>query len=176
VKRGKTYSQLFNSYYEALVLYGNRFTNNTAASSDIVHDVFVELIEKNRLPEIKNIRSYLFQSVKNRSINHLKSEKKQIVEPSDFNLSIYSSFEDPIEASEFEAHIFRLIEEMPPATKRIFRLSRFDNLKNDEIAIKLNISKRTVELQISNALKFLRKKLMQQGDPRFRKYFLLLFY
>jgi RNA polymerase sigma-70 factor (ECF subfamily) len=159
-----------------MILYANRFTKNTEVSSNIVQDVFVEILEKDKLTEISNIRSYLFQSVKNRSLNFLKKESIMAVEPNDYNLSIYSRFNDPIEASEFEAHIFKLIESMSPATKNIFTLSRFENLKNDEIAKKLNISKRTVELQISNALKFLREKLKQQGDTRYRKYYFLLLY
>ena len=151
-------ARIYEKYKDALLKIASGLLNQNNAAEDIVHDVFVELIEKGRLPEIKNIRSYLFQSVKNRSINYLKSQKKQFTDPCDFNLSIYSNFEDPMEASEFEAHIFKLIGEMPPATKRIFMLSRFDGLKNNEIAAKLNISKRTVELQISNALRFKLKK------------------
>ena len=61
--------------------------------------------------------------------------------------------------SELETLISESMEKLPPRCREIFVLSRFNGLKNQEIAEKLNISKRTVELQISNALKLLRSDL-----------------
>ena len=68
-------------------------------------------------------------------------------------------FSDPLEASEFEALLFQIIKSLPPSCQQVFKLSRFEGKKNQEIADQLQISKRTVETQISKALKILRQKI-----------------
>ena len=64
-----------------------------------------------------------------------------------------------IEKGELEARIFQIISDLPPRCQDIFRKSRVNGMKNNEIAKHLDISIRTVETQISNALKVLREKL-----------------
>jgi RNA polymerase sigma-70 factor (ECF subfamily) len=61
--------------------------------------------------------------------------------------------------SELQARIKSAFEKLPPRANEVFTLSRFKGFSNDEIANQLNISKRTVETQISNALKILREEL-----------------
>ena len=61
--------------------------------------------------------------------------------------------------SELQAVVDKSLEKLPPRCREIFELSRFEGLKNQEIAEKLGLSKRTVELQVSNALKQLRTDL-----------------
>ena len=64
-----------------------------------------------------------------------------------------------IEKGELEARIFQIISDLPPRCQDIFKKSRVNGMKNSEIAKHLDISIRTVETQISNALKILREKL-----------------
>jgi len=64
-----------------------------------------------------------------------------------------------IEKSELEARIFQIVSELPPRCQEVFKKSRVNGMKNIEIAELLDISIRTVETQISNALKVLREKL-----------------
>ena len=61
--------------------------------------------------------------------------------------------------SELQAVVDKSLEKLPPRCREIFEFSRFQGLKNQEIAEKLGLSKRTVELQVSNALKQLRTDL-----------------
>jgi RNA polymerase sigma-70 factor (ECF subfamily) len=68
----------------------------------------------------------------------------------------YSDCETYIEQTEEEYKLHQLIEKLPPQCKRIFKLSRFEYIKNDKIAEELNLSIRTVETQISKAIKFLK--------------------
>jgi RNA polymerase sigma-70 factor (ECF subfamily) len=63
--------------------------------------------------------------------------------------------------AELNLAIQRSITKLPPRCRQIFQMSRMDNYSNAEIAEKLGISKRTVEIQISNALKILRQELSE---------------
>ena len=67
-----------------------------------------------------------------------------------------------MEETEFEDKIYGIINSLPKQCQKIFEMSRFDGKSNADIAEELNISKRTVETQISNALKKLRSKLSNQ--------------
>jgi RNA polymerase sigma-70 factor (ECF subfamily) len=71
--------------------------------------------------------------------------------------------------SELQQQIAKAMEKLPTRTREIFMMSRFKNISNDEIATQLELSKRTVETQISNALKILRNELKEY------KFLLLLF-
>lgn len=151
--------QIFNQHYAALVLYANRFVSDQQQAEDVVQSVFVTLLEKGKKLHIQNEKAYLFRSVKHACLAHLKQQ--QLAPPTAEVEPLY--FEDPIEAAEFEAYVYTLIQNLPPATQRIFKMNRFDGMNNQQIADTLNISKRTVELQISNALKALRQGLQQSN-------------
>ena len=69
------------------------------------------------------------------------------------------NLENEINSVELQYKIHEVIEELPSKCRRIFKMNRLEGLKNDEIARQLNLSKRTVETQISKALKILRTKL-----------------
>ena len=154
---------VFHYYYSGLCAYAERFTNDENTAEDIVQDLFVKLWLKSGSIQITtSLKNYLFTAVKNRSLDHLKKEKTKekgmqyisyTTEPS-MNHSIYWFAE-----SELKELIDKCLESLPPRCREIIIMSRFDGLKNQEIADKLGLSKRTVELQISNALKQLREDL-----------------
>ncbi|TKG95596.1 RNA polymerase sigma-70 factor [Puteibacter caeruleilacunae] len=156
-------SSAFKNHYPSLILYAVKWVKDEDLAKDLVQAVFVKLLEKSERIMIIDYRPYLYKSVRNQCIEHLrKNSPKDNIEDIDHSTIAY--FSDPIEQSEFEAYVFGLIDKLPPATKRIFKLNRFDGLSNQEIADHLQISKRTVELQISNALKLLRKELFKSSD------------
>lgn len=164
---------IFQYYYSGLCAYAEKITKNSKVSEDIVQDLFVNLwLKHNQLKINTSLKNYLFTAVKNRSLDFLKREKnkfkriqhiQETIEPTE-NLFIYWMAE-----SELEELVGSCIEKLPPRCCEIFKLSRFEGFKNQEIADKLGISKRTVELQISNALRSLRLHL----KPHFPIYLLL---
>jgi len=156
-------SNAFKDHYPALLLYAVKWVKEENLAKDLVQAVFVNLLEKSEKTKILNYQSYLFKSVRNECIQHLrKNNSPSSIE--EINLNKFGYFNDPIEQAEFEAYVFSLIEKLPPATKKVFKLNRFEGLSNQEIADQLEISKRTVELQISNALKLLRLELFKSTD------------
>ncbi|VAW17976.1 RNA polymerase ECF-type sigma factor [hydrothermal vent metagenome] len=154
---------VFHYYYSGLCAYAEKIVGDANASEDIVQDLFFTLwIKHNQIDITSSLKNYLFTSVKNRSLDYLKKEKKKTqhsnstnhLQNHSENLSTFWFAE-----SELETLIDESLNKLPPRCREIFKLSRFEGLKNQEIAEKLGISKRTVELQISNALKRLREDL-----------------
>ena len=157
----RAYRQLFDLYFEPLTYFAYKYLEDLDASQDLVQEVFSSLYEKREnLSITQSLKSYLYRSVQNHSINvinHNKMKKRHhdvIKERSDV-----SATDSSIELQELELKILRSIDALPEQCARIFKMSRFEQLSNQEIADALGISKRTVETQISNALKELRKTL-----------------
>ncbi len=161
--RESTYKQLFQDYYRPLTVYALKYVSDLESAKEIVQDLFVHLYENRRTITITtSLQSYLYQSVRNRCLNQIKkqlSQKKHLDQFQDEQQS-FEDMEAEINKNELEHRIFQIISSLPSQCRNIFTLSRVKGLKNDEIAIQLDISKRTVETQISNALKALRSKLL----------------
>jgi RNA polymerase sigma-70 factor (ECF subfamily) len=157
------YEMLFKEYYQVLVIFANRYLYDIEASKELVQDLFVHIYEKReKLLINSSLKSYLFRSVHNRSLNQLNSQKiknKYIEHVERTNAIAENSIENEMNKTELEHAIYKAIGELPPKCRDIFKLNRFEGLSNSEIADKLKLSKRTVETQISKALKILRLKL-----------------
>jgi RNA polymerase sigma-70 factor (ECF subfamily) len=160
--RDKTvFDFVFGYYYSGLCAYARRWVNDPNVAEDLVQDFFVRLWSNSTQLEINSsLKSYFFTSVKNRAINHLKHIERrekygdQVAHrPADEYMNW--EFTEP----ELTELIEKSIQKLPPRCREIFILSRFEGKDNGKIADMLGISKRTVELQISNALKILRTEL-----------------
>jgi len=159
----KELEKLFELYFTALCYFSKKITSDIDASKDIVHDVFINLwTKRDEIDLKKSVKSYLFTSVYNKSLNYLRDNKKfsKNVELSDLNIaSDNTKYDELIDNSLLNNKINNAINKLPKKCRRVFYLSRFDNLKYNEIANKLNISVKTVEAQISKALKILKFEL-----------------
>jgi RNA polymerase sigma-70 factor (ECF subfamily) len=158
----KAFEILFHKYYGILCLFATKIIKDDVAAEEIVQDLFVKLWEKKEQLFIEtSLKNYLFRSVKNLCLNTIQHNKTKIryaqmvLSEVESNISEDSSFQ--------EVDLFVKIEEsinsLPEKRQEIFRLSRNDGLKYHEIAQKLNISIKTVETQMSLAIKTLRDKL-----------------
>ncbi|MBN1416530.1 MAG: RNA polymerase sigma-70 factor [Bacteroidales bacterium] len=155
------YELLFREYYKPLVVFALKYVKDLDTAREIVQEFFVRLYEKRGSLVIDtSLKSYLYRSVYNSCINHIsyiemrKRHLKNIASQSDHEYTDHQ-----IAMIELHNRIHTCIEKMPDRCRRIFRMNRFEGLKNEQIAEKLKISKRTVETQISKALKILRTKL-----------------
>jgi len=156
------FKQLFQDYYRPLTVFALKYLADLESAKEIVQDLFVHLYENRRTLAITiSLESYLYQSVRNRCLNHIKKQQGHQKHLKHFHNEqpSHEDMEAEINKNELEHRIFRIISDLPPQCRNIFTLSRVRGLKNNEIAEQLGISKRTVETQISNALKALRSKL-----------------
>jgi len=152
---------VFNFYYSGLVVFAERIIKNTAVSEDIVQSVFLKLWETRETIEIRSLRSYFVQCVKNKCIDHIRNQQvKNRFDAHYAETEVVLAEEDLWTKNEISHLLDIAIADLPPRCREVFWMSRYENLKIAEIADKLNISKRTVETQISNALKILRVKLV----------------
>ncbi len=141
-------------------------------SRDLVQDIFFTIWEKANVLEIEvSPKAYLYQAVKNSCLNYkrhlnIKSsvEKELGKAINELEKQVYQNSESPyfsLLELEMDEKINDLIENMPEKCRRVFILSRFEHLKNREIATKLGISVKMVEKHISKALLILRRDLAE---------------
>ena len=155
----RAFTLLFDYYYTGLVVFADRYMHDLELSEDIVQSVFVRLWENRQSIQSSSIRYYLSSAVKNNCIDLIRkkeTQEKYVRRQLSGNVDSGADF---WAESELEQMIEKSIANLPPRCAEIFRMSRFDGLKTHEIAEKLQLSNRTVETQISNALKVLRKDL-----------------
>lgn len=159
------FDYLFNYYYSSLCAFSMQYLNDRSASEDLVQDFFVSLwMGAPKLRIRSSLKSYLFGGVKNRCLDYQKHHK--VVEK--FREYIFFSAETDdntteqyFAESELRLAIQKCLDILSPRCREIFELSRLNGLSNQEISEQLGISKRTVELQISNSLKILKKELIE---------------
>ena len=156
---------LFHFYYPGLVMYSKQFTTDRMEAEEIVQEFFFRFwLKHQQIIPSDSLKNYLFSSIKNGSLNYLKHKRieekyiRQMTELSDNHL-VYDP--DLYIASELQEKIKNSVELLPEKCREIFILSRIGGKKNEEIALEMNISKRTVETQISKALKILRVELKE---------------
>lgn len=157
----KALEALYRRYFKKLCDFAHKYVRNQITSEEVVSDVFLYIwLKREQIKITSSLRSYLYTSIKNRSFNYLRNnnkyfedidfvEKQQVlsVDPAD-RVIFYEELEDEIE---------KIISQLPPKRQTIFRMSRIDGLKYQEIADILSLSKRTVQNHMVEAVRFLAK-------------------
>jgi RNA polymerase sigma-70 factor (ECF subfamily) len=167
--RGKgsveNFDTIFREYFIPLTWYARKYTGDVDSAKEIVHSVFVNTWEKREMLSFDStIKSYLYTAVYNRSLNFLRDRAKFAkgdIEDLEYLANLPSDDHLGVESAETESIIYNEIEKLPDKCREIFKLNRFENKKYSEIAEQLNISVKTVEAQMSKALRVLREKLKE---------------
>lgn len=158
------FEQLFREYFSSLCNFALGYVNDLDTAKEIAQEVFINLWDKkDSITSDKSVKAYLFTSVRNRCLNYIRDHKKfrsyvldvEIEE----NKEVFEN--DSITQAETLDKIQQAIDKLPEKCRQVFELSRFEELKYKEIAEKLGISIKTVEVQISKALKILREELKE---------------
>ena len=163
----KAFETLFWKYNEHVYHFIYSLLYEKSMAEDLTQNVFLKIWEKHETIDVEqNFDAYLFTIARNlvyKEIeNRLLSEK--LTESLQRQLSdVDSLMEERIDAESLREYINSLIEELPLSRREIFRLSRHEHLSYKEIAERLSISEKTVETQLSRALRFLRDRLSSDG-------------
>jgi RNA polymerase sigma-70 factor (ECF subfamily) len=134
---------------------------NPSDAAEIVNDVFVSVWDKRNTLELDDsLKAYMFQAVKNRSINHHKKVKPITTKLEYAKKTSSFTADGPLLEKDQQKLLLNLLNQLPPKCKQVFVLNRIDGFKYKEIASLMDISEKTVEAQMTKALKIFRKKLM----------------
>jgi len=165
IKRGQsaTFTRFYTSYFQKLILASDKYISDVHTAEEIVQDIFLKIWEfPENLAEVKSVKSYLYRSVINASINYTNRQKSL----EQHHLKLATAFSDDYlsdldEENEMIIILRNEIDKLPAQCKKVFKLSRFENFKYKEIAQTLDISEKTVENHIGNALKVLRARFLE---------------
>lgn len=152
---------LFRAYYQDLCSHAARFVYSRQVAEDLVGEVFLHFYTHQTHDYITtSFRAYLFRAVRNRALNHLKSEmgRSELV---DF-LDVPATDDEAdrmLGLDELLAEIHQTVRALPPQAQRVFLLSRFEGKTHAEISDELHIHPKTVESHITRALNGLRQAL-----------------
>ena len=148
---------LYDTFFARLHRFAWHLTRDTIAAEDIVHDVFLKIWSNRSLwsPGI-NLSGYLYRAVKNQALNHLRSRKSR--GEVRINADIVSPEQTDAEAEleDLRHTIQHCVDALPPGCRTVFILSRYEEMKYQDIAVSLGISPKTVENQMGRALRKLR--------------------
>ena len=153
---------LFRQYYAGLCKSLYRTLRDATLAEDIVQEVFLKVWEmREQLKMDEAMQSYLYRSCYNTALNYLKGQKPK----TDIDLLEIvpggDSAEKNLNILETESKVFTAIEALPPKTRLVFSLSRFEELSYKEIAGRLDISVKSVEKHMGIALQRLRENLRE---------------
>ncbi len=150
---------IFDAYYPQVYGFIKSILKTDEDASDIAQEVFIKLwLMRAALPDISSLRSYIYRMSLNQTISYLRRNKIETAS-SDIDIAYDQLLENQIDMKDKEAFISDLVSKMPEQRRKIFVLSRLEQLSNDEIASKLNIKKKTVENHLNLALRELRTAL-----------------
>ena len=159
----KQFEALFKEHFTGLCYFAQKYVADMDTCKEIVHAVFVKIWENREEFDFnKPAKSYLFTSVYNRSLNVIRDKKKfATADDTEENERLIETgeFSDTMEVAELEGRIKSAIQKLPEKCREVFELNRYEGKKYAEIAEQLNISIKTVEAQMSKALKILRVEL-----------------
>ena len=162
----KAFRQLFSQYYRYLTTIAWRMTHEDTTAQDMAQDAFAELWKRrNDLPDDLLVKSYLRQTVVNKCLNYLKKQKRLSFEevPPEISTGPSQDAQHQMEARDLKAAVQKAVDELPDKCRIVFSMSRFEHMSHKEIAQILDITIKTVENQITIALKRIRSALKAGG-------------
>lgn len=157
------FAHLFELFYAQLCLFSLKFVGSPDLAEEAVSDVFVKIWKNRTQLRIEiSLRAYLFRAVRNQSLDYLKKQLARAETCDKPQLPLADTQASPemlLVHEELHERIEAAIANLPPQCQQVFRLSREEGLKYQEIAQQLNLSIKTIETQMGRALQKLRRDL-----------------
>lgn len=166
IKEGniKVFERIFRQYYSPLYLYAFSITGQKETAEEIVQDTFYNIWkEREKIQIAHSLKSYLYKSVKNRSLQYLehlqvREKYRENILQQDNQVSVFTPNEQ-LEYKELEEMLKNTFAKLPERCRQIFHLHRMNGKKYKEIAENLSISIKTVEADMTKAYRILRKEV-----------------
>ena len=170
------FNTLYNEYSNRLYRFALGYLKSEAEAEELVQEVFTKIWEKRAdLKKELSFKSFLFTIAFNIIRRHFRTKaylseyfKTGVISESDMQTSQKITYDSLYQ------YITELVNQLPERRKEIFIKSRFEGLSIKEIAEKLKISHKTVENQLTDALKFIRTNLNRENIPVILFFFLFI--
>ena len=163
----KACREFFDFFFPKLILFAMIFVRNLETAEDIVSEVFVKFFQKGkRITEIDDVKPYLYRSVKNQAITHLKNNVHSLSGLSDCDDSndLIIDIQDPYHQylhKDLQEKLQEVIQSLPTQKKTVYRLIVLEGLKYKEVAALLDLSIKTVENHMVEATRQVRFKISE---------------
>lgn len=170
LRRGdeSSFRMLFEYLYQPLCYFGLKITGDLSVAEEIAGDSFLKLWQRHKgFDSLVAIKSFLYISIRNGCLNHIKGEQRRIRRETDWG-SAQGMFEEPniigqIIATEALLEIRTAISGLPEHYKRVLHLAFNEGLKNTEIAAKLGLPQSTVDNQKARGIQLLQKTISKKN-------------
>jgi RNA polymerase sigma-70 factor (ECF subfamily) len=156
------FRQLFDAYRKKLYTYIYRITESKEVAEDTVQDIFLKIwAVRDTLPNIDNINAYLHRMAHNYAHDGFKRLAKESLLLEGLREQSFSHKDASHEliSKEVRVYIQGIIDQLTPQQRKVFILSREEGLKQEEIAVRLNLSLTTVKKHMVDALRYLREEI-----------------
>jgi RNA polymerase sigma-70 factor, ECF subfamily len=164
----RAFDAIFRAWYAPLVRYVEAMLRVRADAEEIAQEVLLELWRRrDRLAEQGSVQAYLFQSARNRALNHVRHERVQQRAAPYLARSegAPARADHEVVEDEIADAIRAAIDSLPPRCREVFELSRIHGLKQTEIAESLGVTVKAVEAQMARALRTMREQLAPWLPP-----------
>lgn len=166
------FSQFFDLFYPKLIQIALAFVPGIVAAQETISDLFYKILKNPAtLAKVENFDRYIFMAVKNQcyaylSKNRNRSNFESIHQSEDYIVPDLKNPENSLLSDELFELVERVVQGLPPKRKAIYQLVKEEGKKYREVAEILDISVKTVELQMSYALKLLRKQVSEYLESK----------
>ena len=162
----RAFDALYTRYVPRVEAFACCMLKDRSEAEDLAHDLFLKLWEsRESLQQVRSVRNYPFRMTKNAVFDRFEHKAvdaryRQSAAPKDLREIVSNDLVEQIDRQELLLLIDMAIEKMPPQRRNVFRMSRFEGVSYQEIALRLGISQKTVEYHIHEALAELRKLIL----------------
>ncbi len=167
----RSFKFIYRHYYNPLLFFARKYMHDLNEAEEVISEVFLKLWYRRKDISINSsFQSYLYASVRNKCLDFIRKDSNRKFESEEAASHLVcdnTAPDDLIDSADLFNRIETEIESLPEKRKEIFKMSRNDGLKYNEIADKLGVSIKTVETQIGRSLKHLREKFSEDLEHYF---------
>jgi len=160
------FNELFDRYAKRLYHFSMGYLKSAVDAEEIVQEVFLKIWDNRiELSTLKSFESYLFTIARNGILNTIRKSKSEQAYLNYVKINPEKNvlLDEELDFNELERAYHEAIEQLSPRRKEIYLLSKEHSFSNAEIAMKMNISVKTVENQMTSALSEIRRNLRSLG-------------
>jgi len=158
------FQSLFEKYYQLLCYSAYKICADEHKSKDLAQEVFIDIWRRRENLNIHtSFQAFLRRAVFNKAIDYVRAQRFDFKDYIDLGVAPEKASQN-LEMNELKELIHKTTEQLPERCRIIFFMSRFEEMSHKEIAAKLEISEKTIENQITKALKILRKVIAKYAS------------